>query len=143
MPLTPPAALISLIAIIVASCSDFSTIERPPVSENSTPTLISPAACAPVENTHGEVINAPPARAPLFKNLRRSTAIPHTPRCPGTRPRSRRSTLLAAKIRPERIELRRRAVRRRLSSVQKTKKPDEPFTGSSGYLADEIGRAHV
>ena len=46
MPLAPPEALISLIAINVASCSDFSMIERPPVSENNTPTLIVPAARA-------------------------------------------------------------------------------------------------
>src|SRR3954451_19866389 len=84
MPFTPPAALISLIAIMVASCSDFSTIDSPPVSENSTPTLISPAACAPVENTQGDVINAPPARAPPFRNLRLSTVIPHSPLAPDT-----------------------------------------------------------
>jgi hypothetical protein len=44
MPLAPPEALISLIAINVASCSDFSMIERPPVSENNTPTFTVPAA---------------------------------------------------------------------------------------------------
>ncbi len=44
MPLAPPDALISLIAISVASWSDFSMIESPPVSENNTPTLIVPAA---------------------------------------------------------------------------------------------------
>ena len=38
MPLTPPLSLISEIAIIVASASDFSMIDNPPVSENSTPT---------------------------------------------------------------------------------------------------------
>jgi len=71
--------LISLIAIIVASCSDFSMIERPPVSENKTPTLTSPAARAPVLKTHGEVISEPPASNPFFRNLRLSTAITQLP----------------------------------------------------------------
>ncbi len=79
MPLTPPDALISLMAIIVASCSDFSMIESPPVSENSTPTLISPAARAPVLKTQGDVISEPPASNPFFRNLRLSTAILSSP----------------------------------------------------------------
>src|SRR5579883_710717 len=102
MPLTPPDALISLIAIMVASCSDFSMIERPPVSENSTPTLISPAARAPVLNTEGDVINAPPASNPFLRNLRLSTAItplPMTPRlmCQDTPHRSRQGALLRSR----------------------------------------------
>ena len=43
-PLTPPAALISSIAMIVALFSDSSMIAVVPVSENSTPTLMSPVA---------------------------------------------------------------------------------------------------
>jgi hypothetical protein len=54
-------------------------IERPPVSENSTPTLISPAARAPVLNTHGDVTTALPASSPFFRNLRLSTAITPLP----------------------------------------------------------------
>src|SRR2546430_9016065 len=79
MPLTPPAALISLIANMVESCSDFSMIERPPVNEKRTPTLISPAACAPVWKTHGEVIAVPPASKPFLRNLRLSIAITPLP----------------------------------------------------------------
>ena len=44
--MTPPEALISVIAIIVASDSDFSMIDKPPVSENSTPTRNASAAAA-------------------------------------------------------------------------------------------------
>jgi len=45
MPLMPPAALISSIAISVALFSDSSMMAVVPVSENRTPTLISPS-CA-------------------------------------------------------------------------------------------------
>src|SRR5882757_11380614 len=95
MPLTPPAALISLIAIMVASCSDFSTIERPPVSENNTPTFPSPAALAPVWKTQGEVITVLEASKPFLRNLRLSIAITPLPMCQGTASRSRRSTFVA------------------------------------------------
>jgi hypothetical protein len=44
MPLMPPAALISSIARIVALFSDSSMMAVVPVSENRTPTLISPSA---------------------------------------------------------------------------------------------------
>ena len=44
--MTPPEALISVIAIIVASDSDFSMIDKPPVNENSTPTRSASAAAA-------------------------------------------------------------------------------------------------
>jgi hypothetical protein len=64
---------------MVASCSDFSMIERPPVSENRTPTFTSPAARAPVLKTNGDVINELPASNPFLRNLRLSTAIPTLP----------------------------------------------------------------
>src|SRR5438270_13848315 len=64
---------------MVASCSDFSMVERPPVSENRTPTLISPAALAPVWKTHGEVITVLPASKPSLRNLRLSIAITPLP----------------------------------------------------------------
>ena len=46
MPLMPPMALISSIAMMVALFSNSSMMAVVPVSENRTPTLISPAAAA-------------------------------------------------------------------------------------------------
>src|SRR4051812_2033261 len=136
MPFTPPAALISLIAIMVASCSDFSTIDSPPVSENRTPTLISPAACAPVENTQGDVINAPPARAPPFRNLRLSTVIPHSPLAPDTSLQTRvfgraEARWFPARNSPRQIEHRQHEGHGKYHSIQKQKSPTDP-RGSFG-----------
>src|SRR5271165_6866676 len=76
MPFTPPLALISEIAINVASASDFSIIDKPPVSENKTPTWIASAACADRRKKPG-VAKAPaaPAAPVVFRNLRRSIVI--------------------------------------------------------------------
>src|SRR5258708_39056449 len=85
MPLAPPEALISLIAINVASWSDFSMIERPPVSENNTPTFNVPAARTGLLMMYGDA-SAPVVASRLpFKNLRRSIDIVTLPLWPPPR----------------------------------------------------------
>src|SRR6185312_3299851 len=135
MPLTPPAALISLIAIMVESCSDFSMIERPPVNEKRTPTLISPAACAPVWKTHGEVIAVPPASKPFLRNLRLSIAITPLPIvCGRTNPFAPKHVVQNRKIsRADRSPKTRRRPRR--FTIRKNKKARQTLAGRSGYLA--------
>jgi hypothetical protein len=64
---------------MVASCSDFSMIESPPVNENNTPTFTSPSARAPVWNTQGDVITVLEASNPFLRNLRLSIAITPLP----------------------------------------------------------------
>ena len=78
LPSTPPAALTSEIAMRVASDRDFSMIDSPPVSENSTPTLMVSAAFAVRLTIAGAASVAAPSAAEV-RSLRRSIFIPILP----------------------------------------------------------------
>jgi hypothetical protein len=106
-------------------------IERPPVSENSTPTFTSPAARAPVLKTHGEVINELPASNPFLRNLRLSTAITALPFVLGVPTRSRRSTLCRTEKFPDQIVPRERDCVGGDLTIHKQKSPTDP-RGSLG-----------
>jgi hypothetical protein len=71
-PSTPPLAFTSEIAISVASASDFSTMDSPPVCENSTPTFTASAARAERWKKYGDA-SAP--AAPILKAVRRVVVI--------------------------------------------------------------------
>jgi hypothetical protein len=101
--------------------------------------LISPAALAPVENTHGDVINAPPAKAPPFRNLRLSTAIPHSPLAPDKRARTQVSDHAEARCFRQKIsKTGSSAVNTKVTAAPldpKNKKARQTLAGLSGYLA--------
>src|SRR5580698_9454771 len=84
MPLMPPAALISSIARMVALLSDSSMMAVVPVSENNTPTLISPFAATARSVFFIQMCgmpvpaNAPNAAAPFIRD-RRVTFITSSP----------------------------------------------------------------
>jgi hypothetical protein len=80
MPLTPPAALISSIAMIVAWFNEVSMIAVVPVNEYSTPTLISPPAARASDAFLIQMCGKPaaaaaPAVAAPLRNFRRSMLI--------------------------------------------------------------------
>src|SRR3979490_2650331 len=110
-------------------------IESPPVSENSTPTLIVPAARTGL-TMEGDASAPVVASRLLFKNLRRSIDIVTLPLwLPwASRPRSRRSASLS----PEKFQIPPRAadlIRSVPVLGRQTKKARQILADLSGYLA--------
>ena len=131
LPMTPPEALISVIAIIVASCSDFSMIERPPVSENSTPTRMRLAGRSRSgrEDRRG-VASAAAPNTPACRNLRLSIAMIPLPCVQRTRI-VRAEARCAEPKSPDQTGRRKRRQRRRRSRSEKQKSQTDP-RGSFG-----------